>query len=51
LPRGGNKILNVNKFNTMWKVNKKGRSYPLGKALLLERRVNIVDEIRSKGGD
>ena len=35
----------------MWKVNKKGRSYPLGKALSLERRVNIVDEIQSKGGD
>ena len=34
----------------MWKVNKKGRSYPLGKALSLERRVNIVDEIQSKGG-
>ena len=35
----------------MWKVNKKGRSYSRGKALSLNARVNIVDEICAKGGD
>ncbi len=35
----------------MWKVNNKGRSHSQGKALSLNARVNIVDEICAKGGD
>ena len=35
----------------MWRVNNKGRCFQNGKPISPNRRCNIIDEIKSKGGD
>ena len=35
----------------MWRVNKKGRCFQNGKPISPNRRLNIIDEIKSKEGD
>ena len=35
----------------MWRVNNKGRCFPNGKPISPNKRCNIIEETKSKGGD
>ena len=43
--------ITVELHKQMWRVNNKGRCFQNGKPISPNRRCNIIDEIKSKGGD